>query len=199
MNTVCGVNDSKKSLTGRKSVIARNNRFLLYLLTFFQWRISRGHAFFYVKTKDEGGYAVRPRAVGSFLYRFFFPLFFSISFPPPFSVILIGLKLRISSGNENYTLSSAFLFIRSKQSTITSSSTKPIRRMNKRDILIVRFIMSVCTLAMTMTDAKPRRIAMHITNKYRTLCPVSSNVPAHRLLLGWVSKRHRDESEGHYV
>ena len=31
----CGVNDSKKSLTGRKSVIGRNNRFLLYLLTFF--------------------------------------------------------------------------------------------------------------------------------------------------------------------
>lgn len=85
------------------------------------------------------------------------------------------------------------LFIRSKQSTITSSSTKPIRRMNERDILIVRFIMSVCTLAMTMTDAKPRRIAMHITNKYRTLCPVPRLMwPLRRLPLGWVSKMHRD-------
>lgn len=88
----------------------------------------------------------------------------------------------------------SFLFVRSNLRLLLTS-TKPIRRMNKRDILIVRFIMSVCTLAMTMTDAKPRRIAMHITNKYRTLCPVLSNVPAHRLLLGWVSKMHRDETE----
>lgn len=37
---------------------------------------------------------------------------------------------------------------------------------------------------MTMTDAKPRRIAMHITTKYRTLCSVPSNVPSRGLPSG---------------
>lgn len=109
----CGVNDSKKSLTGRKSVIVRNNRFLLYLLRFFQWPISRGHAFFYVrkkKKKKERNTRVDTRLVPNVqsILSFSFSFFFFPPFPPPSSVILIRLKLRISSGNENYTLSWAF-------------------------------------------------------------------------------------------
>ena len=121
----CGVNDSKKSLTGRKSVIVRNNRFLLYLLRFFQWPISRGHAFFYARKKERErererekkrkrgwirGWSPMHSRFPSFLLLFFFFFFFSPPPPPPppFSVILIRLKLRISSGNENYTLSWAF-------------------------------------------------------------------------------------------
>lgn len=42
---------------------------------------------------------------------------------------------------------------------------------------------------MTMTDAAARRIAMRITNKYRTLCSArASNATARRWPLGWVSK-----------
>lgn len=85
------------------------------------------------------------------------------------------------------------LFIRSPRVALTplERTRRTSERTNERDILIVRFIMSARarSLAMTMTDAAARRIAMRITNKYRTLCSArASNAAARRWPLGWVSK-----------